>query len=337
MNVLINGIGNLGTTLVNLLVEYRTELGIERVILLKNNLHPWQKSDLDKLEKKGCEIFSKNVGKFPTIERVLADIHFVFDTTANGGGRANKAWYQIFPSLIGACAQGSEKGFGLSHMIDVNNEQIEGQKFVHIVSCNTHGIASLINTFSDDQLHEIETTDFVVARRSEDIGNHERLVSGNVVARHLDDRLGTHHAIDVVDLYKTMNESITVTSSDITTPSQVMHGVRFNIQFKKEINEEEIRARLTVAPFVSTTVKFDSNVIFELGRRYGLQGRIYSHAIVVSNNILFEERGLKGWAFIPQEGNTLLSTMNAFLLQTKNKNASNIISRISSDLIEKIW
>lgn len=144
-------------------------------------------------------------------------------------------------------------------------------------------------------------------------------------------------AIDVVDLYKTMNELITVTSSDITTPSQVMHGVRFNIQFKKEINEEEIRARLTAAPFVSTTVKFDSNVIFELGRRYGLQGRIYSHAIVVSNNILFEERGLKGWAFIPQEGNTLLSTMNAFLLQTKNKNASNIISRISSDLIEKIW
>lgn len=90
--------------------------------------------------------------------------------------------------------------------------------------------------------------------------------------------------------------------------------VRFNIQFNKKINEEEIRARLEAEPFVSTTVKFDSNVIFELGRRYGVQGRIFSHAIVVSNNILFEEHGLKGWAFIPQEGNTLLSTMNAFLL-----------------------
>lgn len=144
----------------------------------------------------------------------------------------NKTFYQSLVNLKGVCAQGSEKGFGHSFMSGINDEIIRSQKFVHVVSCNTHGTASLLKTFCGSDLNNLIKGDFVVVRRSEDIGNHERLVSANVVARHLDAKIGTHHAIDVVDLFNTLNVNCDITSSDITTPSQLMHAVRFNIELK---------------------------------------------------------------------------------------------------------
>lgn len=50
---------------------------------------------------------------------------------------------------------------------------------------------------------------------------------------------------------------------------------------------------------------------------------------------MIQENSLKGWAFIPQEGNTLLSTLHAFLLQTKNSNSTEIIKKIGSELVLK--
>src|SRR5690606_26219058 len=124
-----------------------------------------------------------------------------------------------------------------------------------------------------DNLENLDYADVVVVRRSEDLGNHERLVSANVVARHLDLDIGTHHAIDVVDLFDTKGCSCKLTSSDITTPSQLMHSVRFNIRFKQKLNKP-IADLIASNSFVATTAKFDSNVVFELGRRYGFNGRL---------------------------------------------------------------
>lgn len=337
MKVLINGIGNLGTTLANLLIKYKTDLGISEVNLLKNTINPWQHEDLAKLEMIGCRIYSNAGDHYPSVSEILGDVDYVFDTTNNGGGRRNKPWYEQFPNLRGACAQGSEKGFGISHMIGVNDEMIRNQKFVHLVSCNTHSIAAITNWICEGNIDLINTVDFVIVRRSEDIGNHERLVSANVVARHLDPILGTHHSIDVLDLYRTIGKSFKVTSSDITTPSQLMHGVRFNIELKEEIDQDELEIRLQNAPFLSSSVKFDSNVIFEAGRRYSFHGRIYSHAIVIKNNLMVEGKSVKGWAFIPQEGNTLLSTLNAFLYQTDHPKKEEVIRTITDDLVYCMW
>jgi glyceraldehyde-3-phosphate dehydrogenase (NAD(P)) len=194
-----------------------------------------------------------------------------------------------------------------------------------------------VSTFCNNDIDQLDFEDFVIVRRSEDIGNHQRLVTANVVARHLDDTLGTHHSIDVLDLYKTLNIKFDVTSSDITTPSQLMHGVRFNLNFKAKIDQQKILDRLKMNPFVATSNKFDSNLIFELGRRYGFNGRIYSHAVVIENNILFSERSIKGWAFIPQEGNTLLSTINAFLTQTRSSEKEKVMSQLKHDLLRSNW
>ena len=93
----------------------------------------------------------------------------------------------------------------------------------------------ILSAFTGKFLEYLMGADVLVVRRSEDLGNHARLVSGNVVARHLSAETGTHHAIDVVDMYETVGVECPLTSSDITTPIQLMHSVRFHIEFKDSL------------------------------------------------------------------------------------------------------
>ena len=333
MNVLVNGIGNIGTSLLNLLVKYKNLLEIENIFALKKTINKWNLSELDILKEKGIHIFSiSDEDSFININDIKSKINYIFDCNANSMGLDNKLIYDSYPSLIACSAQGSEKGFGIPYMAGINDEIIRSKKFTQIVSCNTHSLCSLLYTFSGFNFNNIVSSDFVIVRRSEDISNHQRLVSANVVSRHLNS-LGTHHAIDVNDLIQTINQKLEISSSDITTPSQLMHSVRFNIKLSEKVEHSLIEKRIQNNTLISTTNKFDSNVIFELGRRYGFNGRLYSHAIVINNNMLIDNDTIKGWAFIPQEGNTLLSTIKSFLLQTDSNNSNDIINKISKELI----
>ncbi len=308
MNILVNGLGNIGTTLLGFLIKYKEEMGIDTIYALKNRPQSWENQLYRYFEDNGVKLL---LGK-EAVEPFINDIHYVFDCTTNGMGLENKSWYELFGSLKGASAQGSEEGFGRSVMYGVNEDQFENEKYAHVVSCNTHAIVSLLKHFSGGDFDKVEKSDFVIVRRSEDLGNHERLVAANVVARHRDEVLGTHHAIDANNLLQSIGKTVTMQSSDITTPSQLMHGVRFNIELKEALDFDS----LEYAGLLSETSVFDSNKIFESGRRFGFQGRLYNHAIVVSNNLLKTNKSIAGWAFVPQEGNTILSTISVFLSRT---------------------
>jgi glyceraldehyde-3-phosphate dehydrogenase (NAD(P)) len=337
MIILVNGIGNIGTTVINLLVHYKSLLGIEEIWACKRTVSPWLIADLELLKEKGVNICTSSVHEaYPSLATILPKVNFIFETTANGVGMVNKGKYDQLESLVGACAQGSEKGFGVSFMSGVNDRAIVKQKFVHVVSCNTHGSAALMRTFAGDKLDQLKKADMVVVRRSEDLGNHERLVSANVVARHLNDTAGTHHSVDVIDLFKTIDIPCKLTSSDITTPSQLMHSVRFHIEFTEPM-DIDLNERINPNTLVSVTKKYDSNVVFEQGRRYGCNGRIYSHAIILKENLLITDQSVKGWAFIPQEGNSIISTLHAYLLQTEHPNEKNVIEQIKKELYQKEW
>jgi glyceraldehyde-3-phosphate dehydrogenase (NAD(P)) len=336
MKVLVNGGGNIGTTLVNLLLFYKNEIGLDEIYWCKRTINAWNQQELSLLEEKGVRLCSIDNPDYPRFKEVMREVDYIFEATANGVGLKNWERYQQLSNLKGASAQGSEKGFGIPFMSGINEEKIQGQKFVNVVSCNTHGSAAILSTFCGNRLEHLAEADFVVVRRSEDLGNHQRLVSGNVVARHLDATIGTHHGIDVIDMFKTIGVDCNLTSSDITTPSQLTHSVRFNIQFKNG-TPKNIDALIANNPFMATTNKFDSNVVFELGRRYGFQGRLYSHAILVKSNFLVTENSIKGWAFVPQEGNSILSTINAFLLQTSHPNSVDIMQHLKADLLREEW
>lgn len=139
MKVLINGVGNIGTTLACLVYDFKEVLEISEVFVFKNINQSWQQTDLDFLKNKGIKIiYSDNV----SLREAANNVDYIFEATANGFGLKNKSIYESIPSLRGICSQGSEKDFGISFMSNLNNEKIVNQKFVQIVSCNTHGVAS---------------------------------------------------------------------------------------------------------------------------------------------------------------------------------------------------
>ena len=333
MKICINGIGNIGTTLALILNDYRNILGISELICYKNHAKPWQKTDLNFLLSRGIKIYYAE--DIPLMV-VLQDVDFVFDTTTNGMGLVNRDLYIEAKHLKGVIAQGSEKDFGRPFMSGIN-QCLKSEKLVQIVSCNTHGAASILWLLAGENLSDLVSADFVVVRRSEDLSNHERLVSANVVARHLSPLTGTHHAIDVKDLFKSMAINCNITSSDITTPSQLMHSTRFNIVLKNKIDINTLQARIKSSTLINSTSKFDSNQVFELGRRYGKYGRIFNHAIVIDNNILCHQNSIKGWAFIPQEGNTIISTIEAYAHMIDLPNLDQSINFIKKELLVSEW
>ena len=344
MNILVNGIGNIGTTVLNLLLDYQQQLGITKIYAKKRSLTSWNVADLKALAGRGVIIcthrenqalFAGEFKQFAVYEEIKDQLDYIFETSANKVGNVDKADYLQMTNLQGVCAQGSEKGFGIPFMSGVNEERIIGKKFAQVVSCNTHASLSVLSCFGGARLENIYEGDFVVVRRSEDLENHQRLVSASVVARHLDANIGTHHAIDAIDLLKTIGLNPKITSSDVTTPSQLLHTFRFNLTLKKTLTEQAVLSLLHDNPLIALTRKFDSNKVFEFGRKYSRYGRLYAQMIVVENNLMIQENRIMGWAFIPQEGNTILSTLHAFLLQTQHKNANEILNIIRSDLILK--
>jgi glyceraldehyde-3-phosphate dehydrogenase/erythrose-4-phosphate dehydrogenase len=314
MKILVNGVGNIGTTLLQVLSAHRDVLGIDVVHAHKSTTQPWDVPQLERLKNLGVVVLGRE-GE-ASLAEVADDIDYVFDAGRNGGGLQRRTAYNGFASLVGASAQGTEAGFGTPYVLGLGMDVTEA-RHVHIPSCNTHAALAILRTLSDGCLEDVVSADFVVARRSEDIGNHERLVSGNVVARHLDPVLGTHHAIDADAVLRTIGVQIPMQSSDITTPSQFLHSTRFSVRLAAPLGHQHVRDRIERSPFVGVTGIFDSNKVFEIGRRFGLGGRLYNQAIFVADNLLVKGDTISGWALVPQEGNTILSTLAAFLQRTR--------------------
>jgi glyceraldehyde-3-phosphate dehydrogenase (NAD(P)) len=330
--VLVNGAGNIGTTLANLLLAHRSVLGIGEVVLRKvREARAFDQPDLNELARRGARLV-----RCPTdasARDLLASVDYVFDCRKPGAALRDRESYLGLPNLRGASAQGSEAGFGVPFVGGINADVVRGERLVQIASCNTHATATLLRVLGGERLARLEEADLVCVRRSEDLGGSERLVGANVVSRHRDPRHGTHHAADAARVYATLGLAPLVTSSDITTPSQLMHAVRFNVRLRTPRAAADVVADFEAEPHLATTAKFDSNRVFELGRRYGFQGRLYAHAIVVTNDLLVTDQSVRGWAFVPQEGNTLLSTIEAFLLQTGHPKAETIALRLCASLI----
>ena len=112
MRVLVNGAGNIGTTLANLLLAHRAVLGIGEVIVRKvREARPYDKPDLNELAWRRARLV-----RMPTeaaARDLLASIDYVFDCRTPGAALRDRDVYLGLPNLRGASAQGSEAGFGV--------------------------------------------------------------------------------------------------------------------------------------------------------------------------------------------------------------------------------
>ncbi len=193
---------------------------------------------------------------------------------------------------------------------------VRGDRFLHIVSCNTHNIAAIIKTLAiePDGVSRLEAGRFVCMRRANDISQDGSFIPGPVVGDHDQPDYGTHHARDAAELFATVGYDLPLWSSAVKLNTQYMHALWFSLQLDRPMGLVEAKDRLEANPLVALTHKRSANRIFSFGRDHGFYGRILSQTVVVVESLAVRnERELVGFCFTPQDGNPLLSSVAAVL------------------------
>jgi len=332
--VLVIGTGTIGEPLIGLLATLKKELGIDNVLFHKRTALRDETAKVRSLVSKGAQLVVTDLpqlGKFQTYGHhpkhilsnalVLADV--IIDCTPAGNENKKTLYEPWAKSEKIFIAQGSEKGFGIPYAYGINDEALSkaGSQFVQVVSCNTHNIACLIDTF--DSFHQdkncVLSGDFVCIRRANDISQDIGYIAAPEVARHTNPAHGTHHALDVVDLYKTVGRDFKdiLFSSALKINSQYMHVIRFNITLEGSRSYFHITDKIRKNKFIALTYRRTVNRVFSFGREHGFYGRIYNQTVLpmTSLNVRSGEDKtiVSGFCFTPQDGNSILSSVAATL------------------------
>lgn len=323
----IVGTGTIGEPLIGLFTDFRDRFGIDEVTFHKRTPLESDKSKLDHLMARGAKLAvdAETRAEFEQLghpvsydgQQALERATVVIDCTP--AGNENKArLYDHLQGPRGFLAQGSEEGFGKPYARGVNDEAlVPGEdKFLQIVSCNTHNITTLIKTLAHDTGDGffLERGTFVCMRRANDVTQTASYVPAPQVGKHDDAQFGTHHAKDAHRVFETLGQDLDLFSSAVKLNTQYMHSIWFDMQLGRDVDVAEVERRLRGNPLVAVTNKTYANLIFSFGRDHGYYGRILSQTVVVLPTLTVRGgREVVGFCFTPQDGNSLLSSVAAAL------------------------
>jgi glyceraldehyde-3-phosphate dehydrogenase (NAD(P)) len=189
-------------------------------------------------------------------------------------------------------------------------------RFLHVVSCNTHNISVLVNTLGidDDGTSHLVDGRFLCMRRANDISQDGSFAPSPTVGVHDEERFGTHHARDAHHLFETLGYDLPLWSSAVKLNTQYMHALHFSLTLDREMTVDEAIDLLTANTRVALTLKRSANAIFSFGRDHGHYGRILSQTVVPVETLAVRNgTELIGFCFTPQDGNALLSSVAATL------------------------
>jgi glyceraldehyde-3-phosphate dehydrogenase (NAD(P)) len=323
----IVGTGTIGEPLIGLFTDFRERLGIDEVTFHKRTPLASDRSKIHHLMQRGAMLAADSDQKdaFEKLghevafdaDEALARATVVIDCTP-AGNEMKAQYYDHVQGPKGFIAQGSEFGFGKPYARGVNDEiLVPGEdRFIQVVSCNTHSITTLIKTLcrESDGSYSLQRGNFVCMRRANDISQTKDFAPAPQVGKHDDAEFGTHHAHDAFHVFETMGVHLDLFSSAVKLNTQYMHSIWFNLLFDRDITKEEMVARLKANVRVAVTDKRNCNEIFSFGRDHGYYGRILSQAVVVRPTLAVRnDRELYGFLFTPQDGNSLLSSVAAAL------------------------
>jgi glyceraldehyde-3-phosphate dehydrogenase (NAD(P)) len=328
MNIVhVVGTGTIGEPLIGLLADHREAFGIDEVTFHKRTPLVTERSKVNDLVRRGAVLCVdedkrstfEELGHSPKYEtrEAIERATVVIDCTPVG--LQNKAdFYDKALNVRGFMAQGSEFGFGKMYARGINDEAlVRGEdRFLHIVSCNTHNIAVLIKTLAmdPDGTNHLTNGEFLCIRRANDISQDSGFVASPTVEKHKDPKFGTHHARDAHGLFATLGYDLNLFSSAVKVNSQYMHAIHFSLSLDREITLEEVRERLASNARVAVTYKRSANQVFSFGRDHGYYGRILSQTVVALETLAIRGGNeVVGFCFTPQDGNPLLSTIAAML------------------------
>lgn len=321
------GTGTIGEPLIGLLCSFREQAGFSEVTFHKRSPLPRDVPKIKALISRGAQLTVnedriadfENLGLKPTMthDEALAKADVVVDCTPSGVGISNKnEFYEKYLSTTkGFIAQGSEFGFGKMYARGINDSALEvgHDRFIQVVSCNTHNLCALINTVAlvdgDDNLEEAR---FLCIRRSNDISQVKGFVPSPDVGKHGDPVFGTHHARDAYHLFRTKGLELTLWSSALKVNTQYMHCIYFTLKLKRAVTRDEILSRFRADHRISLTKKQSACEVFSFGRDHGYFGRILNQTVIVEPTVEVRKgHEVIGFCFTPQDGNSLLSSFSA--------------------------
>ncbi|UCD38384.1 MAG: hypothetical protein JSW54_02590, partial [Fidelibacterota bacterium] len=180
-------------------------------------------------------------------------------------------------------------------------------------SCNTHSLAVLIQTLAlqDSPPDNLAEGRFVIIRRANDISQDSAFIPSPQVGKHLHEDCGTHHARDCSELFATKGFDLNLYSSALKINSQYMHVVHFNLILKESTSLQKVIDQLDANDRIALTEKSTANQVFSFGRDHGHYGRILNQVVVAVPTLqVRNDHEIIGFAFTPQDGNSLLSSIS---------------------------
>ncbi len=316
------GTGTIGEPLIGLFTDFRDRMGVDEVTFHKRTPLASDRSRLNHLMDRGA-LLAVDQDRTDSFEQLGHKVSFeaeealeratvVIDCTPAGNQNKDR-YYSKTSGPQGFLAQGSEFGFGKPYARGVNDEALDAEddRYVQVVSCNTHNITTLVKTISDDgNGYCLERGTFVCMRRANDITQVDKFIPAPSVGKHDDAEFGTHHARDAHSLFKTVGKDLDLFSSAVKLNTQYMHSIWFQLALNRDTTVEEVLQRLTANHRVAVTHKREANQIFSFGRDHGYYGRILSQTVVVVPTLAVRrKREVVGFCFTPQDGNSLLSSV----------------------------
>ncbi|OPL16516.1 MAG: hypothetical protein AVO39_01205 [delta proteobacterium MLS_D] len=333
--VFVVGSGSIGTGVIRMLLEIKDKYDLD-IFFTKKNPIPDCAPHVNALVNKGACFtpYQESREKFrdlgidttDTLEELLPNVHVIIDCTEKGVGLVMKRnFYEKLPKSIGILGQGSEDGFGVPYVYYLADDYLtlkrrEGQNFVQVKSCNTTAISALIYSLCLKN-NLADPGDFLngrisLLRRDADVGQKKGAIRAPKISKQNpeDQPFGTHQAKDAYNLFKeVMSIELDIRSKALKLNSPFMHVVDFNFTFASRVVYEDILYHLGVYPLVALTDKESTDEIFGFGRDNGFIGHLFNQVIVPSVGIEVYGNELSGWAFTPQDGNSILSSVAAAL------------------------
>jgi glyceraldehyde-3-phosphate dehydrogenase type II len=318
------GTGTIGEPLIGLFTDFKDRWGIDEVTFHKRTPAPNDRAMVDFLINRGANLAADENARDEfarlghrvafTAEEAIERATVVVDCTP--AGNDNKHTYERFKGPKGFLAQGSEFGFGRPYARGINDEvQDPDDRYVQVVSCNTHNISVLLKTLATKASKmSLEAGRFVCMRRANDVSDTKSFIAAPEAGKHDDPVFGTHHARDAHYLFQTVGEKLNLFSSAIKINTQYMHTLWFDLDLRHDTSIEEVKAALRNNPRVACTNKRSVNQIFSFGRDHGYYGRILSQTVVPTPTLAVPTpKKIVGFCYTPQDGNSLLSSVAATL------------------------
>src|SRR5215210_7957148 len=189
------GTGTIGEPLIGLYTDFKEKWGIDEVTFHKRTPAANDHATVEHLINRGAKLVADEGARDEfarlghrvsfTTEEAIERATVVVDCTP--AGIDNKQKYYVR-------AKGSEFGFGTPYALGINDEiQSPDDRFVQVVSCNTHNISVLLKTLGT---HEgklsLVAGRFVCMRRANDVSDAKGFIAAPEAGKHDDPSFGTH-------------------------------------------------------------------------------------------------------------------------------------------------